>query len=69
MRRKGIMSSEPPHLWNSIANMARTQSDELLKTLQEGFQVYLKPSPFQAPFSASSPRSTFTRKNWERPSL
>src|ERR1700738_923902 len=38
MRRKVHYVIQPPHLWNSIANMARTQSDELLKTIAEGIK-------------------------------
>ena len=49
MRRKVHYVIEPPHLWNSIANMARTQSDELLKTLQEGFK-YIETKSFQSAF-------------------
>lgn len=49
MRRKVHYVIEPPHLWNSIANMARTQSDELLKTLQDGFK-YIETESFQSAF-------------------
>lgn len=38
MRRKLHYVIEPPYLWSSIAEMARTQSDELLRTLQRGFK-------------------------------
>ena len=38
MRRKTHYVIQPPHLWNSIANMARTQNGELLNTLQAGFK-------------------------------
>ena len=38
MRRKVHYVIQPPHLWNSIANMARTQHDELLHALQAGFK-------------------------------
>lgn len=34
MRRKVHYVIQPPHLWNSIANLARTQNGELLNTLQ-----------------------------------
>jgi hypothetical protein len=40
---------EPQHLWNSIANLARTQNGELLKTLQEGFK-YIETESFQSAF-------------------
>jgi len=49
MRRKVHYVIEPPHLWNSIANLARTQSDVLLKTLQEGFK-YIETESFQSVF-------------------
>ena len=38
MRRKTHYVIQPPHLWNSIANLARTQNAELLNTLQAGFK-------------------------------
>jgi len=37
MRRKVHYVIQPAHLWNSIANLARTQNAELLNTLQAGF--------------------------------
>jgi type I restriction enzyme M protein len=49
MRRKVHYVIRPPHLWNSIANMARTQSDELLMTLQGGFK-YIETESFQSAF-------------------
>src|SRR5690606_3118231 len=36
MRRKVHYVIEPAHLWSSIAELARTQNDELLHTLQKG---------------------------------
>jgi type I restriction enzyme M protein len=38
MRRKVHYVIQPPYLWNNIANLARTQSDELLLTLYNGFK-------------------------------
>ena len=49
MRRKVHYVIEPPHLWNSIANMARTQNDELLNTLQAGFK-YIETESFESTF-------------------
>jgi type I restriction enzyme M protein len=49
MRRKVHYVIQPPHLWNSIANLARNQSDVLLKTLQEGFK-YIETDSFQSAF-------------------
>ena len=49
MRRKVHYVIQPPHLWNSIANMARTQSGELLHTLQAGFK-YIETESFESTF-------------------
>jgi type I restriction enzyme M protein len=49
MRRKTHYVIQPPHLWNSIANMARTQSGELLSTLQAGFK-YIEEESFESTF-------------------
>lgn len=38
MRRKIHYVIEPQFLWNNIAHLARTQSKELLGTLQDGFK-------------------------------
>ena len=38
VRRKVHYIIKPGYLWSSIAEMARTQSGELLRTLQEGFK-------------------------------
>ena len=40
MRRKVHYVIQPAHLWNSIANLARTQNAELLSTLQKGLQIH-----------------------------
>jgi type I restriction enzyme M protein len=49
MRRKTHYVIQPPHLWNSIANMARTQNGELLNTLQAGFK-YIETESFESTF-------------------
>src|SRR5258705_4075824 len=49
MRRKVHYVIEPQHLWNSIANMARTQNGELLNTLQAGFK-YIETESFESTF-------------------
>lgn len=49
MRRKVHYVIQPRHLWNSIANMARTQSGELLNTLQDGFK-YIETESFESTF-------------------
>jgi type I restriction enzyme M protein len=49
MRRKVHYVIEPTHLWNSIANMARTQNAELLNTLQAGFK-YIETESFESAF-------------------
>lgn len=49
MRRKVHYVIEPPYLWSSIAEMARTQDDELLHTLQKGFK-YIENQSFESTF-------------------
>ncbi|MBW7914201.1 MAG: type I restriction-modification system subunit M [Taibaiella sp.] len=49
MRRKVHYVIEPQHLWSSIAEMARTQHEELLHTLQQGFK-YIENESFDSTF-------------------
>jgi type I restriction enzyme M protein len=49
MRRKVHYVIKPAHLWNSVANMARTQNGDLLRTLQEGFK-YIETESFESTF-------------------
>ncbi len=49
MRRKVHYVIQPPHLWNSIAKMARTQNGDLLNTLQAGFK-YIQDESFESTF-------------------
>ncbi|EGQ8079497.1 type I restriction-modification system subunit M [Vibrio vulnificus] len=49
MRRKLHYIIKPEHLWSSIAEMARVQDDELLKTLEEGFN-YIENESFNSSF-------------------
>lgn len=49
MRRKVHYVIKPQHLWNSIAEMARTQNVDLLETLQEGFK-YIENDSFENTF-------------------
>ncbi len=49
MRRKVHYVIEPQHLWNSIAELARTQHGDLLKTLQQGFK-YIENESFENNF-------------------
>jgi type I restriction enzyme M protein len=49
MRRKVHYVIEPQHLWNSIAELARTQNDELLHTLESGFK-YIENESFDSTF-------------------
>ena len=49
MRRKTHYVIKPDHLWNSIANLARTQNAELLNTLQSGFK-YIETESFESTF-------------------
>lgn len=67
MRRKVHYVIKPDHLWNSIAEMARTQSDELLKTLQQGFKFIENESfssSFQGLFSEINLDSEKLGKNY-----
>ena len=49
MRRKVHYVVKPQHLWSSIANMARTQSPDLLDYLQGGFK-YIETESFESTF-------------------
>ena len=49
MRRKVHYVIQPPHLWSSVAHMARTQSIDLLNTLQAGFK-YIETESFESTF-------------------
>jgi type I restriction enzyme M protein len=49
MRRKVHYVIEPQYLWGNIAEMARTQNDELLHTLQKGFD-YIENQSFASTF-------------------
>lgn len=53
MRRKVHYVIRPAHLWASIAQLARTQNDELLHTLQAGF-AYIETESFQSTFQGLS---------------
>lgn len=68
MRRKVHYVIEPTHLWNSIAEMARVQDGELLRTLQQGFS-YIEnqsfESTFQGLFSEINLDSDKLGKNYE----
>jgi len=68
MRRKVHYVIEPSHLWNSISYMAKTQSNELLRTLQNGFK-YIEnqsfESTFQGLFSEINLDSEKLGKNYE----
>ena len=49
MRRKVHYVIEPQYLWGNIKEMARTQDDELLHTLEKGFN-YIENESFQSTF-------------------
>jgi len=49
MRRKVHYVIEPQYLWSSVTEMARTQDEELLKTLQKGFK-YIENESFESTF-------------------
>ena len=50
MRLKAHYVIVPKHLWANIANMARTQHEKLLNTLQKGFK-YIENESFHSTFS------------------
>lgn len=68
MRRKIHYVVKPEYLWNSIAELAKTQSKDLLRTLQEGFK-YIEnesfESTFQGLFSEINLDSDKLGKNYE----
>lgn len=68
MRRKIHYVIKPKYLWNSIAYLAKTQSNDLLKTVQEGFK-YIEndsfESTFQGLFSEINLDSEKLGKNYE----
>jgi type I restriction enzyme M protein len=49
MRRKVHYVIKPDHLWASIANLAKSQSSELLETLRDGFK-YIENESFESTF-------------------
>lgn len=49
MRRKVHYVIKPEFLWSSIADLARTQSSELLRTLQKGF-TFIETESFESTF-------------------
>ncbi|MEZ5050509.1 MAG: type I restriction-modification system subunit M [Saprospiraceae bacterium] len=49
MRRKVHYVIEPQYLWSSISELARTQHEDLLKTLQKGFK-YIENESFESTF-------------------
>ena len=49
MRRKTHYVIKPEYLWGHIVHLARTQSDDLLNTLQQGFK-YIEEESFQSEF-------------------
>ena len=49
MKRKIHYVIEPKFLWSTIAELAKTQSDELLKTLEDGFK-YIENESFDTSF-------------------
>ncbi len=50
MRRKLHYVMQPEYLWESIANLARMQSEELLRTLQNGFK-HIEEKSFESAFN------------------
>jgi len=69
MRRKVHYLIKPEYLWSSIAELARTQNDELLHTLQRGFKFIENESfssSFQGLFSEINLDSEKLGKNYKQ---
>ena len=69
MRRKVHYVIKPEYLWSSIAEMARTQNEELLHTLQKGFRFIENESfssSFQGLFSEINLDSEKLGKNYKQ---
>lgn len=49
MRKKVHYVIKPRHLWSNITELARTQNEELLETLEEGFR-YIENESFESTF-------------------
>ncbi len=49
MRKKVHYVIQPEHLWSNLTELARTQSNDLLRTLQEGFK-YIENHSFDSTF-------------------
>ena len=49
MRRKVHYVVQPQHLWSNISELARTQNDDLLPTLESGFR-YIENESFESAF-------------------
>jgi type I restriction enzyme M protein len=68
MRRKVHYVIKPQYLWSNIAELARTQSDDLLSTLQKGFKFIENESfssNFQGLFSEINLESEKLGKNYK----
>jgi len=68
MRRNNHYVIKPDYLWSNISELARTQSGELLKTLQKGFRFIENESfesAFQGLFSEVNLDSEKLGKNYE----
>ncbi len=68
MRRKVHYVIEPQHLWGSIAELARTQNNELLHTLEKAFNYIANQSfdsTFQGLFSEINLNSEKLGKNYQ----
>lgn len=55
MRRKVHYVIEPDYLWTNIYELARTQNDDLLKTLEKGFK-YIENESFDRAFQGLFPK-------------
>ena len=68
MRLKVHYVIEPQHLWSSVAEMARTQHDDLLDTLWKGFK-YIEEKSFESAFQGLfSEINLYSEKLGKKPS-
>jgi type I restriction enzyme M protein len=57
MRRKVHYVIKPEYLWSNISELARTQDDDLLLTLDKGFR-YIENESFESTFQGCFQKST-----------
>ena len=66
MRRKVHYVIKPDFMWQSIAELARTQDNALLETLQKGFK-YIENESFASALMVCSLKSIWILRSWVKP--